>query len=69
MTDSIVGVCVLVWRSFFKEVKVKYIVRLIVPKYLTERIERIGEIFTLDMNIENEIVRIKNIHNEDPADA
>lgn len=65
LTASIVGVSVFVWKSLFKEVKVKYIVRLIVPKYLTERMERIGENFVIDMNIENEIGRIENAHDED----
>jgi len=64
LTASIVGACIVLYRLFFDKVHVKYILRLIIPNYIMERINRFGEGFSIDMNIKNEIAPIRNAPNQ-----
>ena len=54
LTAAIVGIGIVAWRLFFEKVPVKYILGLVVPKYIMNRLEKISEDFRVDMNIQND---------------
>lgn len=53
-TAAIIGLSVFVWRLFFDKVPVRYIVRLVVPKYIIERMNRLAEDFSIDINLKDD---------------
>jgi ribosomal protein S18 acetylase RimI-like enzyme len=54
LTAAIIGLSVFLWRLFFDEVPVKYIVRLLVPKSITERLNQFMEGFEVDMDVKKD---------------
>jgi len=54
LTAAVVGIIVYLWRLFFVDVPVRYIIRLIIPRYILERMNRFGEGFSVDMDIKRD---------------
>jgi ribosomal protein S18 acetylase RimI-like enzyme len=51
LTAAIIGFSVFLWKFFFDDVPVKYIVRLMVPKFVLERFDQFTEGFDVDMDV------------------
>lgn len=51
LTAAIIGFSVFLWKFFFDDVPVKYIVRLMVPKIILNRVDQFMEGFEVDMDV------------------
>jgi hypothetical protein len=54
LTVAIIGFSYFLWRLFFEDVPVKQIVRLIVPKLITDQIDSFAQGFQIDMDFKKD---------------
>jgi ribosomal protein S18 acetylase RimI-like enzyme len=54
LTAAIIALSVFLWKFFFDDVPVKYIVRLMVPKYIMEQFDQFTEGFDVDMDVKKD---------------